>query len=101
MSDHHRSNNFTPFLLGLVLGAAATYLLTTREGKRILTNLKKRVVNLIDNLEPVLEDPDQVMVDQESKSGPEANIINKDSFDYIKELQAKGRIFGRRFFKRH
>lgn len=105
MNDKNKSGSGWAFLAGLLTGAAAVFLLGTDEGKRMTAKIKKAANNFLESLETELEETQQESIQEPPSLEPDKkNDLGqaaKTNIEYIKDLQNRGRIFGRRFFKRH
>lgn len=105
MNEKSKGTNSWAFLAGLLTGAAVVFLLATDEGRKISTRIKKRVDNFLESLETELSQAEPEVGENQREEGENKKIdlvqAAKNNLDYIKDLQNRGRIFGRRFFKRH
>lgn len=104
--SNHTSNNFLALLFGVVVGVGVTYCLTTKEGRRILAKFKKSTLNFLGSLDETLEsyniiDNNFVKNESERENQNESTTSSEEDHHYIEELQNRGRLFGKRFFKRH
>lgn len=90
MNENKNSFSF-PFLLGLFFGAVLVFFLATKKGRKILNDfLEER------NFEEKLQEFIKNFEEREEINGK--SDIPKEH-DHIRNLQEKGRLFGRRFFR--
>ncbi len=108
MSDHEKNNSVSSLIVGIVIGAAVTYLFTNKEGQKLKDKLLVEAEKLLGNLREGLEEADQETkevreeiahkvsagVDEaKEKIGEEVDQLPK----HMQEIQKKGRRF---FFRR-
>lgn len=107
MCDQKHNNNFlTGILLGAIVGAGASYLMTTDEGKKIAKKIKKEAGPLIEDLVSDLEEKTQDLTEkaeevkdemveklEEVKENFPTDVQKKldESLVRIEKLQERGR----------
>lgn len=97
MSDE-KNNNLSTLILGVAIGAALTYLFTTKRGQKIKDRLLTEGQGLLEDIgekisnleEEILEEKDEV--EEKLEEGTKAEIPQ-----HIEQIQKKGRRF---FFRR-
>lgn len=91
MMSENKNSFSLPFLFGLFVGAALVFFLATKKGRKILNdfldeeNFQEKLQEFIKNFE-----------EREEING-QSDMLKEH--DHIKDLQEKGRLFGRRFFR--
>ena len=109
MSDQSKNNNLSTIILGVALGAALTYLFTTKKGQkikdRLLTDgrsLLEEIGEKISNLEEeILDEKDEVaekLVEGAKAAEEKIEDAAASVPEHIEQIQKKGRRF---FFRRH
>jgi len=116
MSDrrHHGGGYMSGFMMGAIMGAAAVFLLGTKEGKRMAKVMHKKGGKTFKDLEKLVDD----IEDKGEKFAQEAKVVTKKlekqakskqkevttkakkKLTHIKKLQVKGRAAASRYFKK-
>lgn len=104
MSNNDRNNSLTALIAGVVIGAAVTYLFTTKEGRKLKDRLLEEGSVILDKIKEGFEDvEDQIQEKgkkvaksveekaEEFKEGVED--IAGDVPKHIQQVQKKGRRF--------
>lgn len=104
MSDNDKNNSLTALVAGIVIGAAVTYLFTTKEGRKLKEKLIEEGSNLLDKVKEGLEEVgDEVEekgkaavkeIENSAESAKEAvEEVVAEVPEHVKQLQKKGRKF--------
>lgn len=108
MSDQEKNNNLSVLILGVIIGAAVTYLFTNEKGQKIKDRLVKEGSKLIDKLREDLEQAEEEiqkekeLVSDKVESGVETvketvQEVAETVPGHIDQIQKKGRRF---FFRK-
>lgn len=109
MSDQEKNSSLSALIFGVLIGAAATYLFTTKDGQKVKEKLLKEGSKLLDKVAEGLENVEETVDEkrqeiQDTVSGQiESTKENVEEAvseipKHIHEVQKKGRRF---FFKKH
>lgn len=110
MSDNEKNNSLTALIAGIVIGAAVTYLFTTKEGRKLKDKLIEEGSLLLDKVKEGLEEVgDEVEekgktavkeIETKAESAKEAvEEVVTEIPKHIEQVQKKGRRFF--FSKKH
>lgn len=108
MSDG-KNNNVSTLIIGVAIGAALTYLFTTKKGQKIKDRLLTEGQGLLEDIgekisnlqEEILEEKDEIEEKLEEGVKAVEEKIEETTSDipqHIEQIQKKGRRF---FFRRH
>jgi gas vesicle protein len=116
MNDPKESNTNPSFILGILIGAALTYLFTNKQGQKIRDELLKEGTKLLEKIgqeaehaKDIIEEKSpqiQKQISQNTEAvktqikeiAGEAGQIIQEVPEKVEEIQKKGRKF---FFKKH
>jgi len=110
MSDSDKNNSLTALVAGVVIGAAVTYLFTTKEGRKLKDKLIEEGSHLIDKVKEGLEEVEEEVEDKgkqavktiESQAQSAKETVEEAVSEipkHIEQVQKKGRKFF--FSKKH
>ncbi|MBI4037455.1 YtxH domain-containing protein [Candidatus Curtissbacteria bacterium] len=116
MSDQNKDNSLTALVAGIILGAAVTYLFTTKDGQKVKDKLLVEGSKLLDKLKEGLENVGEEIEEKAGEIVESAGEIRDAAATHfeeakenvqdalrevppqVAEIQKKGRKF---FFRRH
>lgn len=90
MSDQEKNNNFSSLVIGVIIGAAITYLFTTKKGQKIKDHLAKEGKHLLEDVADIASEMEENVTQKVEEAASEVP-------KHIEQIQKKGRRF---FFRR-
>lgn len=100
MSDSEKNNNFSSLVVGVIIGAAITYLFTNKKGQKIKDHLLKEGEKLLEGISDIASDLEENVTKklEEGKEEVEEKVEEAPEVpQHIEQIQKKGRRF---FFRR-
>lgn len=101
MSDSEKNNNFPSLVVGIIIGAAITYLFTNKKGQKIKDHLLKEGKRLLEDVADIASEMEENVAKklEEEKEEIEEKVkeVTEEVPKHIEQIQKKGRRF---FFRR-
>lgn len=109
MSDQNKGAGISTLIIGVAVGAALTYLFTTKKGQKIkerlltegqslLEDIGEKIANLEEDLLEEGEEVEEKLLDGVKDVEEKIEETVSDIPDHIEQIQKKGRRF---FFRKH
>lgn len=109
MSDHEKNSGISSLIVGVIIGAALTYLFTNKEGQKLKNKLLAEGEKLLSSLREGLEEATDSTKEVREEAGQKLSAGVEEIKDKVEEevselpkhidqIQKKGRRF---FFRRH
>lgn len=101
MNDQNKNSNLSTLIIGVVIGAALTYLLMTKKGQKIKDHLLKEGKKLLEDVADIASETTENITKklEEEKEQIEEKVeeATEEIPKHIEQIQKKGRRF---FFRR-
>lgn len=89
MSNENKNNNLPILVAGIIIGAAATYLLTTENGKKIKDKLMAEGAKLLDKMQEGFEEVQKEVAKEEKKIEEKVAPVIESAREQVEDVVAE------------